>query len=191
MRRRVAGRVDDAPGAEVGVDRVALGQLAVDAQGARLAGALAAAALDPALDRFGGDTGLVRHHHAPLERLLQVVVGVVRVVMVHPHLAAGALGDRRRLPAVVDVGVRADDQPHVLDLEAGLVERALEVRHRPGLVHPGVDEHDARAGGQRPGVAVRHAGPRQREPQAPHAGDDLLAATDLAAASGFAHGAGR
>ena len=134
---------------------------------------------------------LVRDDDAPLERLLQIVVRVVGVVAMHPDLAAGALGDRRRLAAVVDVGVRADDQPHVLDLQAGLVERPLEVRHRARLVHPGVDEHDAGAGGQRPGVAVRDARPRQRQPQAPDAGDDLLAATDLAAASGFAHGAGR
>jgi hypothetical protein len=116
---------------------------------------------------------------------------VVRVVRVHPDLAAGARGDRRRLAAVVDVRVRADDQPHVLDLQARLVERALEVHHRARLVHPGVDEHDARARGERPRVAVRNARPRQRQPQPPHAGHDLLAAADLAAASGLAHGAGR
>jgi hypothetical protein len=89
------------------------------------------------------------------------------------------------------MGVRADDQPHVLDAQAGLVERALQVRHRAGLVHPGVDEHDAGAGSERPRVAVRHTRPRQRETQPPHPGDDLLAASDLPAPSGFAHGAGR
>ena len=47
---------------------------------------------------------------------------------VHPDLAAGALGDRRRLAAVVDVGVRADDQAHVIDPQPGLVERSLGVK---------------------------------------------------------------
>ena len=73
--------------------------------------------------------------------------------------------------------------------QAGLVERALEVRQRARLVHAGVDEHDPVARGERPGVAVRHARPGQRQPQAPDAGQDALAAADLAVASGLAHGA--
>jgi hypothetical protein len=188
---RMARRLDHLPVAEIGGDGVSLVQLTVDLQGAGLAAALPAAALDRALDGIGWDAALVRDDDAPLERLLGVVVGVVRVVVVHPDLAAGSAGDRGRLAAVVDVGVRADDQPHVLDLQARLVERPLEMRHRAWLVHAGVDEHDAGAGGQRPRVAVRHAGPRQRQPQAPDAGDDLLPAADLPAASGFAHGGGR
>ena len=192
VRRRVAGRLDHPPGAEVGLDRVALAQLAVDAQRARLTAPLTAAALDPALQGGSGDAALLGDLDAPRERLLGIAGGgVVAVALVHPDLAAGALGDRRRLPAVVDVGVRADDQPDVLDLQAGPVERAFEVGHRAGLVHPRVDQHDAGTGGERPGVAVRHARPRQRQPQAPDAGQDLLAPTDLPAASGFAHGAGR
>ena len=39
----------------------------------------------------------------------------------------------------------------------------------PGLVHAGVDEHDPVARRDRPGVAVRDAGPRQRQAQAPDA----------------------
>jgi hypothetical protein len=191
VARRVAGRLDDVPVAEVGRDRVALDQLAVDLERAGLAAALAAAALDPALDGVRRDAALVGDDDAPLERLLGVVVGVVRVVAVHPDLAARARGDRRRLAAVVDVRVGAHDQPHVLELEVRLVERPLEVGERAGLVHPRVEQHDARAGSQRPGVAVRDAGPRERQPQAPDARDDLLATADLAAASGFAHGAGR
>ena len=64
-------------------------------------------------------------------------------------------------------------------LQADLLERALEVAERARLVHAGVDEHDPVAGGQRPGVAVRHAGPRQRQAQPPDAGQHALAAPDL------------
>ena len=102
----------------------------------------------------------------------------------------GALADRRRLAAVVDVRVRADDEPHVLEPQPGLVERALEVGHRAGLVHPGVDEHDPVARGERPGVAVRDARPRQREPQAPDAREHALAAPHLALACRLAHRGG-
>ena len=42
-------------------------------------------------------------------------------------------------------------------------------------------------GRHRPGVAVRHAGPRQRQAQAPDAGQQLLAAADLALACGSGH----
>jgi hypothetical protein len=116
---------------------------------------------------------------------------VVGVAAVHPDLAAGLLGDRRRLAAMVDVRVGADDQADVLDPQPRLVERALEVHHRAGLVHPRVDQDDAVGGRQRPGVAVRDAGPRERQAEAPDAGHDALAATDLPAPSGLAHGAGR
>ena len=44
----------------------------------------------------------------------------VLVVGVHPQLAARALDDRRRLPVVVGVGVRADEQAHVLDAQVDL-----------------------------------------------------------------------
>ena len=44
-----------------------------------------------------------------------------------PTPPARPVGDRVRLPAVVGVGVRDDEKPHVLDLKPDLVERALEV----------------------------------------------------------------
>ena len=81
--------------------------------------------------------------------------GHVLVVGVHPQLAAGALDDRGGLPVVVGVGVRADDQADVLEAQVAHRERALELRQRAGLVHAGVEQHDAVAGGHRPGVAVR------------------------------------
>ena len=57
----------------------------------------------------------------------------------------------------------------------------------PGLVHAGVEEHDPVARRHRPRVAVRHAGPGQRQAQAPDAGQQPLAAADLALAGGGGH----
>jgi hypothetical protein len=82
------------------------------------------------------------------------------------------------------VGVRVgDDEPaHEVEPQVDLVQRALEVRERARAVPARVDEHDPVAGGQGPRVAVRHAGPRQGQAQAPHARQDPLAASDLALA---------
>ena len=107
-------------------------------------------------------------------------------------LAPGALADRRRLAAVVDVRVRADDQAHVLEPQPGLVERALEVGHRAGLVHPGVDEHDRRrptpsAHALQCGTPGHGSGSRSRQTPGQHA----LAAAHLAPACRLAHPAGR
>jgi hypothetical protein len=67
------------------------------------------------------------------------------------------------------VRVRADDEPDVLEAQVGLVEGELELAQRPRLVKARVDEHDAVAGGDRIGVAVRNARPRQRKPKPPEA----------------------
>ena len=67
----------------------------------------------------------------------------------------------------------------MLEPQADLLERALQVLHRPRRVHPAVDEHDPVAGGDRPGVAVGHARQRERQPQTPHAGHDALSPPDL------------
>ncbi len=66
-------------------------------------------------------------------------------VGVHPP-RSGRAARRRRLPAVVDVGVGDDDQLDVADAVARAVERLLEVGHRAAVVHARVDEHDAVAG---------------------------------------------
>ena len=113
-------------------------------------------------------------------------------VRVHPDLAAGALGDRRRLAAVVDVRVGDDDQPDVARARRPTcVERALEVPIEPRLVHAGVDEHDPVAG--RSAHALQCGTPGQgsgsRSRQTP--GQHPLAAADLAGAGGLAHGAAR
>ena len=105
----------------------------------------------------------------------------------HPQLAAGALDDRRREPVVVGVGVRADQQPHVLEPAADLRERALQLLERALLVDAGVDQHDAVAGLQRPRVHVGNAGPRQRQPQPPDAREHAVGAPQLAPALRVAH----
>ena len=46
-------------------------------------------------------------------------------------------------PVVVGVRVRADQQAHVLEAQAGLVERALELAQAARLVEAGVDQHHA------------------------------------------------
>ena len=74
-----------------------------------------------------------------------------------------------------------------LDLEVDLGQRPVEVGLRARLVHPGVDHHDPGARGDRPGVAVRHAGPGQRQAQAPEPGQRALAAADLALAGVVGH----
>ena len=60
----------------------------------------------------------------------------VLLVGVHPQLAAGALDDRRRLAVVVGVGVGADEQADVLEPQADLVQRALELGERAGPCIP-------------------------------------------------------
>ena len=46
-------------------------------------------------------------------------------------------------------------------------------------VHPAIEEHDAVAGGHRPGVAMRDPGEGQRQSQAPDPGEHTLAAAEL------------
>ena len=81
----------------------------------------------------------------------------------------GRLDDRRGEPVVVGVGVRADQQLHVRDRVARLVQRALQLVERTRLVDAGVDQHEPVAGAQRPRVHVRHARPGQRQPEPPNA----------------------
>ena len=176
----------DAPDAEVGLDVEPGQQVAIGLQrpGGERAAAVRRVARHPAL---AGDLDAARVRGLGIVG----VGGEVLMVGVRPHLAAGAVGDRVRLAAVVGVGVGDDHELHVLDPQPDLVERALEVGERAGLVRPGVDEHDAVAGRDRPRVAVRDARPRQREPQSPEPGEHALAAPHLPRSGRLAHGAGR
>ena len=86
--------------------------------------------LDPAPQRRLRHAALARDLDPPRERRLRIA----------RPARSGARGagastarsparlDRRRLPAVVDVGVRADEQAHVLEPQPDLLERPLEVR---------------------------------------------------------------
>ena len=101
----------------------------------------------------------------------------------HPELAARPLHDARRLADVIRVRMSADDEAHVLDLQAAHFHRPFEMAHRSRLVHASVYEDDPVARLQRPSVAVRNAWPWKRQPQAPDAGQHPFATTKLALAS--------
>ena len=103
--------------------------------------------------------------------------GGVFVVGVHPQLASRTVADRSRLPPVVGVCMCADEEPHVLQAQVDHVQRSLELTHRAGLVHAGIDQDDARAGGDRPGIAVWYPWPGQRKAQAPEPRQHALTAT--------------
>jgi hypothetical protein len=83
---------------------------------------------------------------------------------VDPEVAPGGVDDRPREPVVVGVRVRADDQPHVGELEPDLGERQFELALTVVGRHPGVEEHDPAVGGDGPSVAMRDPRPRQRQP---------------------------
>src|SRR5947209_3285340 len=184
VRRRVTRRLQNPPGAEVGPDLDALDERAVGLDDPRDAEALAAARLARRLDGGGWHPALQRDLQPPLQRGGRVGGRLrhVLVVGVHPQLAARAVDDRTGLAVVVGVRMGADEQPHVLDAQVDHVHRPFEVRERPRPVPPRVDEDDAVAGGEGPRVAVRDAGPRQRQAQAPDAGQHALAAAQLASA---------
>jgi hypothetical protein len=144
-------------------------------------GAHTALELGVLLERLGRQAALPGDLEVVAQRCLGILdlAAHVVVVRVHPQLAPRALDDRRGLPVVVRVRVGDDEQPHVLEAQVALVHRALELLDRARLVHAAVEEDDAVAGGDGPGVAVRHAGEREREAEAPDAGHDTLAAGQL------------
>ena len=88
---------------------------------------------------------------------------------------------------MVGVGVRADEQAHVGQAQADLLQRPHEMLEGAGFVHPTVDEDDAVARSERPGVAVRDTRIGERQAQAPHAGKHPLAAAHLLLARRLGH----
>ena len=61
------------------------------------------------------------------------------------RIPSGAVDHGARLAPVVGVGVRADEQPCVLQPQADLVQRPVELGLGVGLVHPAVEQDEARA----------------------------------------------
>ena len=141
-------------------------------------------ALGVAPQRVFGHATLAAHLQPPGQGSLRIggAAGGVPVMRAHPELAARPLDDRRGLAPVVGVGMGADEQPNVLESEVDLVQRALQLGQRARLVHAGVDQDDPRTGGDGPGVAMRHSGPRQRQPQPPQPGYHPLSPPELALA---------
>ena len=183
VRGRVAGRLVDLPGAEVGLDldpgqQVAVGlddrvdpglvvaaaRLAVALQRRRRDAALAGD-LDPLLERRGGVVG---HQAARAPR-----PGASRARSRPPRRSApparsGRCGSGCR---------RAGARPRPRSRPGRARGRSWRM---PALAaDPGVEEDDAAVGGDRPDVAVRDAGPGQRQAQPPDARQHLFAARRL------------
>ncbi len=184
VRGSVARGLVDLPGPEVGLDLDPGQEVAVGLDDRVDPGLVVAfARLAVALERRRRDAALARD----LDPLLERRGGVVGVQpdmapgRVHPELAAGVLDDRRRQAVVIGVGVGADEQPHVLEAEAGLGEGEVELAQPAAAAHPGVEEDDAAVGGDRPDVAVRDTGPGQRQAQPPDPGQHPLGSRRLRA----------
>ena len=187
VRRRVARRLVHRPGAEVGLDVEAGQQVAVGPQrpgGERAPGARRVArhaALAGDLDAAGvRGVGVVG------------VGGEVLVVGVRPHLAAGAVGDRVGLAAVVGVGVGDDHEPHVLSTFRPTWSSARSRwASEPGSCVPvstsTIPSPAAIAHALQCGTPGHGSGSRSRQRPGEHA----LAAPHLPRSGRLAHGAGR
>ena len=134
VRGRMTRRLVDLPGAEVGLHLDPGQEIAVGLDDrVDPVVVVAAAGLAVTFEPGDRDAALARHLEPLLERRRRVVGEQAHVLpgRVHPELAAGALDDRRRQPVVIGVGVGADEQPHVLEPEAGLGQREVELAHPP------------------------------------------------------------
>ena len=123
VRGRVAGRLDDGPRAEVGVDDDAVDELAVGLDEAGDPAAALARRIGPLAQRLERHAALAGDLEAARQPRLGVLDARAHVGVggVHPQLAAAGVDDARGLPVVVGVRVRADEQPHV-----------AQARSRPG-----------------------------------------------------------
>ena len=191
MRGRVSGRLVDDPLAQVGGDGDAVHEVAVglDRPGDARFGAVALGRVAP--QRLDRHAALARDLQSPREHRVGILDHPRHelVVGVHPQLAAHLLDDRGRLAAVIGVRVGADDQACVLEAQVAHGERAFEVRERARLLHAGVEQDEAVACRDRPGVAVRDAGPGQRQAQPEDAREHALAPAELALARHIGHAA--
>ena len=192
VRRGMARSLVDGPHAEVGRDLDARDEVVVRLDQLGDAGRDLPDALGVTGERLLGDAARPGDLDPAGERGRRVLGGARRVGVVgmEPEFAAGPLSDRCRLAPVIGVGMRAGEQPHMLEPEVDLIKRALELGERAGLVHAGVDEHDAGPGRDRPRVAVGNSRPRQRQPQSPQSRQDAFAASKFALTAHTAHDIG-
>jgi len=118
-------------------------------------------------ERLGGDAALARDLDPPVERAVGVFGHRSNMPprRVHPELATRRVDDRAGGAVVVAVGVGADDEPDVAQLQLRRAERQLELVEAVLAADPGVEEDDAVAAGDRPGVHMGNPGPRAREPE--------------------------
>ena len=189
MRGRVAGRLVDLPRPEVGVDRRRPSTRSRSGS-TTPAMPVALAAARARRSRRSGSSGTPLWR-ATSTRRASAASGSLRrarhvpVVGVHPQLAAGALDDRGRLAVVVGVRVGADEQADVLEAQVDLGQRALEVGERARA--RACRSRTARCRRRRrppTRCSAGRPGHGQRQAQAPHAGEDALAAAELALAGG-------
>ena len=169
----MARRLVDGPGAEVGLDLDPGDELAVGLYLPRHSRRHVLDTLDERLDRRLGHAALTGYLDPARERgapLAAVLVPGRLGPPVHPKFTQGPIADRCRLAPMIGMGMRAHQQADLLETQSNLVHSPLELRHRVGLVHARVDEHDPVAGRYRPGIAVRNARPRQRQAQPPQPG---------------------
>ena len=149
--------------------------------------AVAALARDlrPLRQRLDGHAAHPRDLQPPRERLVGILGGGrhVRVVGVHPQLAAARVDDVGGLAVVVGVRVRADEQPHVLQPQPDLRHRPHELLERALLacaceagVQPAVERarrrrrpgSPTRCSAGRPATAAAAAAARRRAAPARH-----------------------
>ncbi len=144
VRRRVAGPVVRDERAIGELERLAVGQPAVDRR-------VAAPAAERARHRAQGDDDLARDPVAQHQRLGELVVALGVCVellddggeQVERHdLGARAAGEDADEPDVVGVLVGEHDPPEILDRVAVLAQRGLERVERLARVRAGVDERE-------------------------------------------------
>ena len=130
VRGRVARRLVDLPGADVGLDLDPRHELAIGGYGAGDARVLAAAGALVQLEARRRDAALTRDLDPPVEGAVLVVCERTHVLPggMHPQLAAGGIEDRAREAVMVGVGVGGNEQAHVLDPRADLGERSSSPR---------------------------------------------------------------
>ena len=192
VRGRMTGRLVDGPGAEVGLDDDALPRSArsgsIDRGDARfvVAGALGGVAAQRLLGHAatGARSPGVARSPRRDPRPRRTCARSWGASTAHSRRAprswrparSGRSGHACRPPGARPRSAR----PHIASARSRCASD-------PGCVDARVEQHDPVAGRDRPGVAVGHAGPRQRQAQAKDAGQHAFAPPQLALADCLGH----